>query len=139
VTSVGAMGGRLDWLLTDFVRGTPGVLCALVVSSDGLRLATSERMGNRLADQLAAATSGLVSLARGAARSLGAGPVEQTIVEMAGGYLFLSSISEGSSLAVFAGQDCDMGMVGYQITMLAAGVGHALTPATRAGSGGAAS
>lgn len=139
MTSVGAVGGRLDWLLTDFVRGTPGVMHALVVSGDGLRLAVSERVGSRLADQLAAATSGLVSLARGAARSLDAGPVEQTIVEMAGGYLFLSAISEGSSLAVVAGPDCDMGMVGYQITMLAAQVGHALTPASRAGSGEVAS
>ena len=30
--------GRLDWLLTDFARSTPGVVHALVVSSDGLRL-----------------------------------------------------------------------------------------------------
>ena len=139
MTPAGAAGGRLDWLLTDFVGGTPEVVHALVVSGDGLPLAASDRVGRRLADQLAAATSGLVSLARGAARSLGAGPVEQTIIEMAGGYLFLSAISEGSSLAVFAGPDCDMGMVGYQITMLAAQVGHALTPASRAGSGGVAS
>lgn len=138
MTSAGAAGGRLDWLLADFVRGTPGVTHALVVSGDGLRLAASDGVGNRLGDQLAAATSGLISLARGAARSLGAGPVEQTIVEMAGGYLFLSSISQGSSLAVVAGHDCDMGMVGYQITMLGARVGHALTPASRAGSGGMA-
>ncbi len=139
MTPAGALGGQLDWLLTDFARATPGVLHALVVSGDGLRLATSDKVVTRLADQLAAATSGLASLARGTARSLGAGPVEQTIVEMAGGYLFLSSISEGSSLAVFTDRGCDMGLVGYEITMLAARVGHALTPASRAGSGGVAS
>ena len=139
MTPAGALGGQLDWLLTDFARATPGVLHALVVSGDGLRLATSDKVVTRLADQLAAATSGLASLARGTARPLGAGPVEQTIVEMAGGYLFLSSISEGSSLAVFTDRGCDMGLVGYEITMLAARVGHALTPASRAGSGGVAS
>ena len=129
--------GRLDWLLSDFTRSVPGVRHALVVSGDGLLLAASERIDTGFADQLAAGTSGLASLARGVANSLGAGPVEQTIVEMAGGYLFITSISPHSALAVLAEPTCDMGMVGYEITMLASRVGHALSPATRAGSGGA--
>ncbi|HYY82316.1 MAG TPA: roadblock/LC7 domain-containing protein [Actinomycetes bacterium] len=135
----GALGGRLDWLLADFVRGTPGVRHALVVSVDGLRLAASERVDTRLADRLSAATSGLVSLARGTARLLEAEPVTQTIVEMGGGFLFVTSIGEGSTLAVVTDRHCDMGMVGYEMTMLAARVGHALTPAPRVGSGRAES
>jgi predicted regulator of Ras-like GTPase activity (Roadblock/LC7/MglB family) len=81
---------------------------------------------------LAAATSGLVSLARGTALTLRAGAVAQTIIEMAGGYLFLTSMSEGSSVAVFTDRGCDMGMVGYEVTMLAARVGHVLTSQPRA-------
>jgi uncharacterized protein len=53
---------------------------------------------------------------------------------MAGGYLFVTAISHGSTLAVFAERSCDMGVVGYEMTMLAARVGHALTPASRVGS-----
>jgi predicted regulator of Ras-like GTPase activity (Roadblock/LC7/MglB family) len=132
VTAAGTVDGRqLDWLLVDFVRGTAGARHALVVSADGLRLAASQGIGEALGDQLSAVTSGMVSLAAGVASAFGAGPVRQTIVEMAGGYLFLTSISEGSMLAVFAERTSDMGMIGYEMTLLAARVGHMLTPARR--------
>ena len=133
VTAAGTIDGRqLDWLLVDFVRGTAGARHALVVSGDGLRLATSRGVGEALGDQLAAVTSGLASLTQGVAQSFAAGPVRQTIVEMAGGYLFVTSISEGSMLAVFAERACDLGMIGYEMTLLAARVGHMLTPGRRA-------
>jgi predicted regulator of Ras-like GTPase activity (Roadblock/LC7/MglB family) len=139
VTAAGTVDGRqLDWLLVDFVRGTAGTRHAVVVSGDGLRLAASQDVNAALGDQLAAVTSGLLSLAQGVARSFGAGPVRQTIVEMAGGYLFVTSISEGSMLAVFAERTCDMGMIGYEMTVLAARVGHLLTPARRAAGPGPA-
>ena len=132
MTAAGTVDGRqLDWLLVDFVRSTAGARHALVVSADGLRLAASQDIDTTLGDQLAAVTSGVVSLAQGVAGSFAAGPVRQTIIEMAGGYLFLTSISQGSSLAVFAERSCDMAMVGYEMTLLAARVGHILTPARR--------
>ena len=123
--------GQLDWLLADFLRSTPGVVHALVVSADGLRVAASEQVDDRLADQLSAATSGLVSLANGAAQLVQLGPMSQTIVELAGGHLFITQISEGATLAVVADRKCDIGMVGYEMTMLAVQVGHALTPNAR--------
>jgi predicted regulator of Ras-like GTPase activity (Roadblock/LC7/MglB family) len=133
VTAAGTIDGRqLDWLLVDFVRSTAGARHAVVVSADGLRLAASQGVDEALGDQLAAVTSGLLSLAQGVAQSFVAGPVRQTIVEMAGGYLFVTSISEGSMLAVFAERTCDMGMIGYEMTLLAARVGHMLTPGRRA-------
>jgi uncharacterized protein len=132
VTAAGTIDGRqLDWLLVDFVRSTAGTRHAIVVSADGLRLAASQGIDEALGDQLSAVTSGLLSLAMGVASSFGAGPVRQTIIEMAGGYLFVTSISEGSMLAVFADRSCDMGMIGYEMTLLAARVGHMLTPDRR--------
>lgn len=128
--------GQLDWLLAEFVRDVPGVVHGVVVSGDGLRLATSPDVTVALGDQLAAAASGLVSLARGTAHLLAAGAVTQTILEMAGGYLFVTSVSKGATLAVFAQRNCDIGMVGYEMTMLASRVGHALTPAPRSSVGG---
>jgi uncharacterized protein len=127
--------GTLNWMLVEFARETPGVEQVVVVSGDGLRLATSPGVDEDLADQLSAAASGLVSLARGTAQLLDAGPVTQTILEMEEGYLFVTTISQGSTLAVHAARRCDIGMVGYEMTLLAARVGHALTPATRAGAG----
>jgi predicted regulator of Ras-like GTPase activity (Roadblock/LC7/MglB family) len=124
-------GRQLDWLVDDFVRRVHGVRHGLVVSGDGLRLAASEGLSTGLADQLSAVASGLVSLTRGAARCFQADPVRQTIVEMAGGYLFVTSIADGSALAVFADANCDIGMVGYEMTMLVNRVGQMLTPAMR--------
>jgi predicted regulator of Ras-like GTPase activity (Roadblock/LC7/MglB family) len=122
---------HLDWLVVDFVRSTPGVRHGLVVARDGLRLAASEFLGIELADHLSAVTSGLISLSQGAARSFEAGNVHQAIIEMDGGYLFVTPVSGASALAVFTDRDCDIGLVGYEMTLLATRVGHALTPSLR--------
>src|SRR6185436_14442945 len=75
-------GNRLDWLLADFTREAPGVVAAVVVSVDGLPLAVSSGVADALADQISAAASGLVSLARATAHLLGSGSLTQTILEM---------------------------------------------------------
>lgn len=129
-------GSRLDWLLVDFARETPGVLAAVVVSVDGLPLAVSATVTDALADQLSAAASGLVSLARATTQLLKSGTLTQTILEMSEGYLFVTSVSRGATVAVHATRQCDLGLVGYEMTMLAERVGRALDPGIRTGSGG---
>lgn len=131
-------GNRLDWLLVDFGRETPGVLAAVVVSVDGLPLAVSAGVGDQLSDQLSAAASGLVSLARATAQLLGSGALTQTILEMTEGYLFVTSISRGATVAVHASRQADLGLVGYELTLLAERVGRALDPGVRVGTGGSA-
>ena len=54
--------------------------------------------------------------------------VEQVIVEMTLGHLFVSTISDGSSLAVLAEKNADIALVGYEMTLLVDRVGAALTP-----------
>jgi len=76
-------------------------------------------------------TSGLTSLTQGASGVLGGGPVTQTGVEMARGRLRVMAISDGSSLAVLASADCDMGLVAYEMALLVERVGRALTPDMR--------
>jgi uncharacterized protein len=128
-------GSRLDWLLVDFSRGTPGVLAAVVVSVDGLPLAVSAGVTDALADQLAAAASGLVSLARATTHLLSSGTLTQTILEMTEGYLFVTSVSRSATVAVHASRHCDLGIVGYEMTMLAERVGRTLDPGVRVGTG----
>lgn len=128
--------GSVDWLLAEFARSTPGIVHGVVVSGDGLLLAATPEVGDALGDQLAAAVSGLVSLAGGVATLLSAGPASQTILELAGGYLFVTAMTAGAALAVFADRRCDMGMIGYEMTKLAARAGRALTPAPRSAAGG---
>ncbi|MFI0422071.1 roadblock/LC7 domain-containing protein [Spongiactinospora sp. 9N601] len=123
---------RFDWLITEFVRGTPGVAHAVVVSADGLCLANSEGFPADRADQLAAVAAGLLSLTVGASRVFEGGAVTQTVVEMERGLLLVMAISDGSVLAVLAAPDCDMGLVAYQMTLLVDRAGQVLTPALRA-------
>jgi hypothetical protein len=68
-------------------------------------------------------------LTNGAGHLLNCGDVEQVIVEMRAGVLFVSSISDGSALGVLAEKDCDMGLIGYEMTLLLDRVGSTLTPA----------
>lgn len=119
------------WLVDGFVDRTPGVAHAAVVSADGLLMAASSVLPKDRADQLAAIASGLSSLTRGASRCFDGGAVVQTVVEMEAGFLLLMSISDGSSLAALADPTCDIGLVGYEMTLLVDRVGQSLTPRTR--------
>src|ERR1700742_2518111 len=120
------------WLIDNLTRQVPDIAHAILVSADGLPLARSSGFPADRADQLAAIASGLTSLTQGAARCFGAGNVRQMIVEMEQGYLFVMSVSEGASLAALASPSCDLGQVGYEMSLLITRVANALTPALRA-------
>ena len=121
----------LSWLITNFAERVPEVAHAIVVSSDGLPMAFSKGFPADRAEQLAAVTSGVTSLTEGAARMFEGGSVTQTVVDMEQGLLIVMAISDGSSLAVLVGDDCDMGLVAYEMSLLVVRVGDALTPEVR--------
>jgi uncharacterized protein len=121
-----------DRLVGNFARRTTGVAHAMVVSSDGLPVAVSERLDRPKADQLAAIASGLASLTQGGARCIDGGLVKQAVVEMDRGLLVVMAISEGSCLTVLAASACDVGVVAYEMTVLVTRAGDVLTPALRA-------
>ena len=121
----------MGWLLNNFRGSVAGIAHVVAVSADGLLLASSSDLPADRADQLAAIASGVVSLTEGASRMFNAGTVQQTIIEMDSGYLFLMSISDGSSMAVLAARSCDVGQVGYEMAQLVERVGAALSPAPR--------
>jgi uncharacterized protein len=132
MTQLSKEAQNLNWLVNTFVHNTPGVAHAAVVSSDGLLLAISKRLDRARADQLAAVASGLASLTSGAARLLEAGRVNQTVVEMERGLMFIMTISDGSCLASLAAPSCDVGLVGYEMALLVQRAGDVLTPQLRA-------
>src|SRR5258705_10564255 len=119
---------NFNWLLSSFVDATPGVTDAVAVSSDGLLMAMSSSLDRAGAEQLSAIIAGMTSLAESTARCFALGGLEQVIVAMEEGYLFVSSVSDGSSLGVVADRRCDVGAVGYQMTLLVERVGAALSP-----------
>jgi predicted regulator of Ras-like GTPase activity (Roadblock/LC7/MglB family) len=123
---------QFDWLVNNFADTVPGVAHAVVVSVDGLLLTASARLPTDRADQMAAIAAGIVSLNLGAAKCLGAQAVLRSIVEMDHGVLLLTSIRDGSCLAVLAVRDCDVAQVAYEMTVLVERVGQILTPQLRA-------
>jgi len=131
VTPLARSAQDLDWLVTNFVERVPAVAHAIVVSSDGLPMAHSEGFPLDRVDQLAAVTSGLTSLTQGASRVFEGGIVNQTVVDMQRGLLIVMTISDGSSLAVLAATDCDIGLVAYEMALLVERVGGVLTPQVR--------
>lgn len=117
-----------NWLLVQFVENTDGVQESIAVSSDGLLLAASAGREREDVDQFAAIISGLISLTGGAASMFRFDGVEQIIVEMSLGYLFVTTIGDGSTLGVVADSDCDIGLIAYEMTLLCKRAGDALTP-----------
>ena len=116
------------WLLSRFAQETAGVREAVAVSADGLLLASSAGIDTSGVDQFAAIAAGLTSLTKGAAECLGCGVVDQVVVEMTAGNLFVMSMGHGASLAVLCQQGADVAQVAYEMTLLAERAGAALSP-----------
>jgi X-X-X-Leu-X-X-Gly heptad repeat protein len=119
-------------LLSNFAREVPGVSHAVLVSVDGLLIAASEHLPQERADQLAAVSSGLASLATGAAQLFDGGEVLQSVVEMENGYLLLMRVGDGSHLATLAATSCDIGQIGYEMAVLVERVGNVVQSTRRA-------
>ena len=128
MTTLSTEAANFNWLLGNFVKSVPGVQHTLVVSADGLLMAMSDDLDRTSGDQMSAIVSGLASLTRGAARQLRAGEVRQSIVEMDDLFLFTTNISDGSVLAVVADSTCDVGLVGYEMTVLVTRAEDTMTP-----------
>ncbi|MGH9300676.1 MAG: roadblock/LC7 domain-containing protein [Acidimicrobiales bacterium] len=118
----------VNWLVIEFVQSVPGVRDAAVVSSDGLLIASSEGLDREVGDRLAAVSAGMISMARGVAEPVGAGRVNDIVIEMDAAFYLVTSVSEGSCLAVIAHKSADVGMVAYEMALLAERAGAALTP-----------
>lgn len=114
----------LGWLVSAFTQEVPGATHAVLVSADGLLVAASEGLPRDRADQMSALTAGLSSLTVGAAQLFTAGRVVQSVIEMEGGFMLLMSVGDGSHLAVLASPRCDIGLVGYEMTLLVDRVGR---------------
>lgn len=126
-----AAADSLNWLVIRFVEQIPAVRQAVVVSSDGLPLAVSDGVERESAERLSAVASGLIGLAYGSAGRFGAGTVNNVIIEMERGWLFVTGIRDGSLLCVMTGRDTDIGMIGYEMALFADRAGDVLTPEVR--------
>jgi predicted regulator of Ras-like GTPase activity (Roadblock/LC7/MglB family) len=131
VSALQTQRSRFGWLISSFAERVTGVAHAVVVSADGLLLTSSTKLPPDSAEQLAALASGIVSLAHGGARFMESGEVVRTVVQMKRGIVLMMAISDGSCLAVMASPKCDIGVVGYEMTLLVERAGELLTPELR--------
>ncbi|GAB2644768.1 roadblock/LC7 domain-containing protein [Nocardia goodfellowii] len=122
---------NLNWLVARFAREVPGVSHAVLVSADGLLQATSDNLPEERAEQLAAITAGLASLATGAVQLFDGGKVMQSIVDMQRGYLLVMSVGTASHLAVLATKQHDIGRIGYEMALLVDRVGTVIQATAR--------
>jgi predicted regulator of Ras-like GTPase activity (Roadblock/LC7/MglB family) len=135
-TSTSGDDRDLDWVMSRFVEEVPDAAHAILVSADGLLMASSTSIPGERAEQVAAVSSGLASLAVGAARLFEGGSVMQTIVEMEMGFLMLMSVGDGSNLTVLTTEEADIGQVGYEMALLVDRVGRTVEAQARVGTGG---
>ncbi|MFE3453124.1 roadblock/LC7 domain-containing protein [Nonomuraea sp. NPDC059194] len=124
-------GRDLNWLLDDLVSRVNETEHAIVLSSDGLLMASSAGLERADGEHLSAVASGLQSLAGGVAEQVSGGAVRQTVVEWKSGFLIVSVAGQRACLAVLCRQAADIGLVAYEMAMLVARVGQYLTSEAR--------
>lgn len=124
-------GTDLNWLLDDLVGRVKEADHAIVLSSDGLLMASSAGLQRTDGEHLSAVASGLQSLARGVSDHIAGGPVRQTVVEWRNQFLIVTAAGERACLAVLCVQGADIGLIAYEMAMMVARVGQYLTSGAR--------
>lgn len=117
--------GRLAAALDDFIRSTPDVEAAAVISFDGLPMASAlpESLEE---DRLGAMSAALLSLGEQAAIGLGRGQLNQVFVEGEHGFVFLMSARDQAVLAVVARRTAKIGFMLFEMRRAADRIGRAL-------------
>ena len=87
----------------------------MLLSGEGVPVATSAGLPPSRAEQLAAIGAGLLSLADGAGRSIDTGNTRQVIIEMAEGVLLAAPIAPHLHLALLATKECNREQLGYEL------------------------
>ncbi|WP_129843847.1 roadblock/LC7 domain-containing protein [Streptomyces sp. RFCAC02] len=122
----------MDWMLRDLAATVPGIGHIVLLSSDGLCMA-QHGDDRDSSERIAAAASGIKSLAQSVAREM---PGEDeslrlVLLEMAGGYFYLMSAGERSYLAVTASPTVEPGLVSQRMRDLVLRIGEHLSSAPR--------
>lgn len=116
---------RLAAALDDFIRSSPDVEAAAVVSFDGLPMA-SALPDSMEEDRVGAMSAALLSLGEQAALGLGRGQLNQVFVEGEHGFVFLMSAQDQAVLAAVARRSAKIGFMLFEMRRAAATIGDVL-------------
>lgn len=92
---------------------------AVLLSNDGLVVASSNGVGQENAEHLSALVAGVQGLARGACRRFAGGDLMQSVIEMDSLLVFMVPAGDQACLAMLCAPDADAGAVVYEMTDLA--------------------
>ena len=123
--------GQLSWLLDSMVDQVEHVQQAIILSRDGLVVASSQGLAREDSDHLSALAAGVQSLARGTGRHFQGGEVRQTIIEMEFAFLFIIAAGKGTCLAVLTSAEPNVGLIAYEMAMLVRRMGKYLASEPR--------
>ena len=110
--------GQLSWLLDNLVSQVEHVEHAIILSTDGLVVASSRALPREDGEHLSALACGLQSLAQGAGLHFRDGNVRQIIIELEKAFLLVIAAGNGTCLAVRTSADPNVGVVAYEMAML---------------------
>jgi predicted regulator of Ras-like GTPase activity (Roadblock/LC7/MglB family) len=114
----GTGGNDLAWLLDDLSERLADFQRAVILSRDGLPIASSKDLSQEESEHLSALAAAMQSLATGAGDRFDAGEVRQTIIELQRGLLFVMAAGEGSCLTALCPATADAGLIAYEMAML---------------------
>lgn len=123
--------GELDWILDGMVKRVTQTRHIVLLSSDGLRIASSQGLDREDAEHLSALAASFQSLARSTSEQFGGGAVRQTIVELESAFLFVTAAGHGACLALLADSDVDVGIIAYEMALLVKRVGQYMSAGPR--------
>jgi len=96
--------------LRDLQASTPDVEASVIVSVDGLTIASS-LPGGVEEDRVSAMSAAMLSLGERIAGELGRGALEQVYIKGANGYIVLTAVGEEAVLTVMARSTAKLGLV----------------------------
>lgn len=123
--------GQLSWLLDNLVTQVEHVEQAIILSTDGLVMASSRGLTREDSEHLSALAAGLHSLSQGAGLHFRGGNVRQIIIEMEKAFLFVVASGRGTCLAVLTSAEPNVGLIAYEMAMLVRRMGKHLAAEPR--------
>src|SRR5204863_1437671 len=93
---------QLRWLLSRFLRGTPGIMETAAIDADGELLALSEGLSRTAGQRLGAVTFACSALARGTGDAFALGPASKVVMDLDFGYLVVTALNDHCLLGIVA-------------------------------------
>jgi predicted regulator of Ras-like GTPase activity (Roadblock/LC7/MglB family) len=109
-TASGEKGGSLEQVLKDLEASVPEVEAAIIVSVEGLPIA-SALPAEVDETKIAAMTAAMLSLGERASSELGKGEIEQIFVKGKDGYIIAMGAGSNAVLTISARKDVKLGLV----------------------------